>query len=775
MTRKVLTLLGVALLILTCGPSIQKNMIKVTDADELKVAIKNATPGTEIVLANGVWKDAQIKFNAHGTEKQPIILKAETPGRVTLEGQSSLHIGGKYLVVDGLYFKNGYTPSSSVIKFKIDDDNIANHCQVTNIVIDEYVQPNRFTKDHWVEFYGQHNSLDHSYLAGKFNEGPTVRVFLNGNQHIRNYHQITNNHFGPKPRKGGPRAETMQIGDSYTSMTPSYVSVTGNYFERCNGEVEIISSKSNFNEFKDNVFFECEGSLVMRHGNYCLVDGNFFIGDEKSQFNGGIRVINTGHWITNNYFYMLKGDEFRSPLAVMNGIPKSPLNRYNQVTDVVVAHNTWIDCETPWQFSVGANANKKDVLPASEIRSARPIRTILANNIIHNNESDPLPIKTYDEVKGIKFKNNILSNQNSDAAPYKGIDTKALKMEKLSDWLYVPATASQAHLEKSYSGFGFEDIQQDVFDYSRSSVSWIGAITQTASIIKTSFDKKDYGATWFNPDKPVRKPEVLTVSTESGDLAKTISQAQAGDIIELTAGTHAFEFPLVIDKKLTLKSADAKEQAVLVYSGDQDTPALEMHPKANLLIENLTLEGKSKQYAFATLKENMSFGYNLWVEGSEIKGFRNILKAYKGSFADTISFSNTVLRDCANGIELAAETNDKGDYNAEFLNITNCEFYNVRSDVINFYRGGYDESTIGGNLLVEGCYFENCGKREKSKILIKTRGIINVNILNNTFSNNPVKLVALLWGEKNNLHSGNEIKRSGSIRVDKYLKQKLMY
>ena len=88
-------------------------------------------------------------------------------------------------------------------------------------------------------------------------------------------------------------------------MTPSYVKVANNIFEKCNGEVEIISSKSNFNEFRNNVFFESEGSLVMRHGNYCIVDGNLFIGSDESQFIGGIRVINTGHWITNNYFYNL--------------------------------------------------------------------------------------------------------------------------------------------------------------------------------------------------------------------------------------------------------------------------------------------------------------------------------------------------------------------------------------------------------------------------------------------------------------------------------------
>ena len=48
-------------------------------------------------------------------------------------------------------------------------------------------------------------------------------------------------------------------------------------------------------------------------------------------------------------------------------------------------------------------------------------------------------------------------------------------------------------------------------------------------------------------------------------------------------------------------------------------------------------------------------------------------------------------------------------------------------------------------------------------------------IRENTFANNPVELVALLWGEKNNRHAGNTFTRSGKIRVDQYLKQKLVY
>ena len=758
------------LLLISC----QSSRIFVQNHTELKNAIINAEPGDEIVMANGVWQDVRINFSGKGTKGNPIILRAEKPGKVTIEGQSEINIGGEYLTVNGLYFKNGYTPGKSVIRFKIDNENIANHCKVVNCVIENYSQPNRYNPDHWVEFWGRHNQLKNCYLAGKSNQGPTIRVYLTGNENIRNYHQITNNHFGPRPRKGGPRAETMQIGASNTSMTPSHIKVANNFFEKCNGEVEVISSKSNFNEFRNNIFYQCEGSLVMRHGNYCVIDGNIFIGDEKSQFNGGIRVINTGHWITNNYFYMLKGDEFRAPLAIMNGIPKSPLNRYNQVTDAVIAHNTWIDCQSPWQISVGANMNKKDVLPPSEIRSARPRRILIANNVIYNHLTDETPVKKYDKIDGITFKNNLFDTKSSSLMQSDGISAKELKMDKRSDWLYVPSNLNHNDFNTIYSGHGFEDIQKDVFGNSRTDRNTVGAMSKPVSENNVNIDISKYGPNWFTPEKSETQSTIIPVSTE-GEFLTIIAAANHGDIVEFAGGIYNIDKSIVVNKKITLRSKDENSKAQIVYSGVENTPAFQMNPNGNLILDNVTISGKGKQYAFAPLKENMSSVYNLYVNNSQIENFKNILIAYRGSFADTISFSNTKMKDCLNGLELAAETDDKGDYNAEFVNISNCNFETIQSNVINFYRGGYDESTIGGNLLVEGSLFKNCGKREKSKILIKTRGIINVDITNNTFNNNPVKLVALLWGEKNNLHSGNKVNQSGKIRVDQYLKQKLMY
>ena len=231
----------------------------------------------------------------------------------------------------------------------------------------------------------------------------------------------------------------------------------------------------------------------------------------------------------------------------------------------------------------------------------------------------------------------------------------------------------------------------------------------------------------------------------------------------------------MINQPITIRSKNPDNRSSIKYTGKENTPLFEMHPRGELFIEQLKLSSENQQYAFACLKKNMSSLYNLSVLDSEISKFKYVLKAYKESFSDEILFKNTNIRDCQNGIELSEETNDKGDYNVEFLTIDNCQFENVKSNVIDYYRGGYDESTIGGNLKIQNSSFTKCGSKESNGILLNTRGIINVDISNNTFTNNQVKLVALLWGAKNNSHAGNKISNSGKIRVEENIKLKLIY
>ncbi|MFC4722612.1 chondroitinase-B domain-containing protein [Geojedonia litorea] len=767
--KKILFGFSCLIMLMTCQEQTKFKSLKVTNINELNEALKNCKAGDHIILANGIWKDVEIKFYGEGTKDQPIVLKAETPGKVTIEGASSLKLGGEYLEVKGLYFKNGYTPSKSIIQFKISNDTIANHSKITQCVIEEFTQPDRDVTDHWVEFWGRHNELSHCYIAGKSNFGPTIRVFLKGNEHIKNYHQIVNNHFGPRPRKGGPHGETIQIGASDTSMTPSHTIVANNLFDRCNGEVEVISSKSNFNEFRNNVFFESEGSLVLRHGNYATIDGNIFIGNDNSKFIGGIRIINTGHWVTNNYFYKLKGESFRSPIAIMNGIPKSPLNRYNQVTDAVIAYNSFIDCKSPWQFSVGSNVSQSEVLPPSEIRSARPERVVMANNLIYNEVPDEYPIINYDKVDGVTFKNNITTSENKSEVQPEGLVTKAISVNKVSEHLIVPSE----NINDIYAGFEFESISKDIFRTARTSTqNSIGAIVNPVPENTVLIDKSKYGTQWFKAEVSRAEINTFNVSTAE-ELKSKLNEATSGDIILLNSGHYNLNTALPINKEITIASNDKNNKVELIFSSEKT--AFEMHPKGKLILKDVILTGNKAQNAFTTLDKNMSKAYDLKLENVDISNFKSVLEVSKGSFADSITVANSTIKNCDNGFMLNKETNNGGDYNAEFVTINNTYFDNIGGTILDFYRGGYDESTIGGYLKFNENTVTNSGKTQKDQILIKNRGIVNVELSNNTFENNPVKFIAILWGEKGQKPVDNSIKNSGRIEIVQNLELKLMY
>jgi len=438
----------------------------------------------------------------------------------------------------------------------------------------------------------------------------------------------------------------------------------------------------------------------------------------------------------------------------------------------VVAYNTWVNCTSPWQFGVGSNVDQKDVLPPSEIRSETPIRTLVANNVIYNSEGDEMPILRYDSIDGIEFKSNVINNHGVSFYGVDGLDEMEFSISELEENINVPKT-DFSNVEV-YQGFEFDRITKDLLRNSRTGDNSIGAIIGSKAQKPNIMDLAQYGPEWYDPVPIEEDPSTHTVST-SEELIAAVMNAKSGDIIELSADRYEINSSLKINKKLTVQSADALSKSAIYYLGEAETPVFEMNPKGQLTLNAIKLRGDGNNYAFASLRENMSSLYNLKVEDSEISNFDFVLKAYKYSFSDFIKFESIVVKNCNNGIELSGEDDDRGEYNAENLFVVNCRFENVDQNVIDYYRGGYDESTVGGNLMIRGSTFTGCGGKEKNGILINTYGIINVDISENNFSNNNVVLVARLWGAKNNFARANTIKNSGQITTEQNLPLKLMY
>ena len=320
----------------------------VADAAAFDAAAKTAKIGDVIILKNGEWKDARLKLRASGTADVPVTIKAETPGKVVLTGDSRLQIGASFVLVEGLLFQNPTREES--IELRIDSDEVAHECRITQCAVvntlpaDESKKPSRF-----ISIYGREHRVDHCRFEGKTTEGPTMVVWLSNEHKDWGRHRIDHNLFGPRERLGKNGGETIRLGDSNTSMLQAKCTVEHNLFEKCNGEAECISNKSCGNLYRRNTFLEVSGTLTLRHGNGCRVEENAFLGNHAKGC-GGIRIIGEDHVVSGNYLEALDGDDERSAICFMAGIPNSPANGYFQVKNARLEKNIVVDCKMPFVF-----------------------------------------------------------------------------------------------------------------------------------------------------------------------------------------------------------------------------------------------------------------------------------------------------------------------------------------------------------------------------------------------------------------------------------------
>ncbi|MEM7278368.1 MAG: polysaccharide lyase 6 family protein, partial [Pseudomonadota bacterium] len=594
-----LTALLITMFFLAACVSTPETLALVKTQDEFRAAVKAAKPGDTITMANGVWRDFEMLFTGEGTTEQPITLTAETKGKVIISGVSNLRIAGEHLVVKGLVFRDGYTPTNEVISFRRSKEHLANHSRVTEVVIDHFNNPERFERDFWVMIYGRHNRFDHNHIEGKSNAGVTMAVRLNTEASQNNHHRIDHNYFGPRPTLGSNGGETLRIGTSHYSLTSSHTSVENNYFDRCNGEVEIISSKSGNNVFRGNVFFESQGTLTLRHGNDNLIENNVFFGNGVDH-TGGIRLINKRQTIRNNYMYGLKGYRFGGGLVVMNGVPNSPINRYHQVEDSVVENNTIIDSDHV-EFAAGSDAE----------RSAVPITTSFSNNLIAH--SKPTDVITFhDDVSGINFEGNIVSGVTS-VPKTDGLTESTVTLKKSANGLFYPGDDIKAGIKPGLK----------VLDRDATGVSWYP---------KPGYEGRfDTGATY-------------KIKPGQDTLATAIAAAKAGDVIELAAGDYVSTRIILIDKPISIRGSDKQDdRSNLSFSR---TTLFEIRDGGSLKLEHLNIDGSAAPDAYdnsaiRTSRYSMLSNYQVLLNDVNVSNLNtnhsfNFLKVSKHTFASKI-------------------------------------------------------------------------------------------------------------------------------------------
>ncbi len=715
-----------------CHTGFSKTII-VKNSDELTAANKNAAPGDIVILQNGNWENISIKLNCKGTKENPIIFKAETAGKVIITGKSGLKIGGEYIIVDGLYFTNGYSGGEPVITFRSSKDQLANNCRVTNCVINDFNNPKRMDDNNWVTFYGKNNRLDHCSFKDKKNMGVLLAVILDDERSRENYHSIDYNYFGRRPVLGSNGGEIIRVGVSQHCQFNSNTKINNNLFEYCDGETEIVSIKSCSNIIQDNIFKESQGSLVLRHGDNNIVLGNLFLGNDKVA-TGGVRVINKGQVVRNNVFYKCRGTNFKSPLAVMNGIPNSPAHRYVQVTDAEIKNNIFYEC-SPLSFGEGSDAE----------RSLPPDNVVFINNNFYNSR-DSIVYTTSDAITGIRFENNKVSS--------------AVKQKLNSGFEKVILSAKNPATTKT--------VADPIF----TSINMIPVVLKEVTI--------STGATWFPKNEPTKKTKALTVACATADEIYKQLERKEPVIIRLTGKEYSLTKPFLISKSVQV-IGDTKK--VIRFNTYNQLSVFAIAGNGELSLSNLNIDGSNvKASAFISNDSNgQSNHYNLAVRNCKFEGFNNewgcqdIFFAYKSMIADSVVFRNNSFTNIQSKIfTMDSETDNKGYYAAEKIIISQNLFSSITGTLLNLYRGGNDESTLGPNLTFTNNKITEFATKSNSPLITLT-GVQQSNISSNSFTKcNPAGTVILYKDvvRAHHIFSKNKIEQSGTIEKNQFVTEK---
>lgn len=441
---------------------------KVSSAEQVQHELARAKAGDVLIMTDGEWKDQQIQFKASGSDNKPITLRAQTPGKVILTGESSIAVEGEHLVIDGVFLNR------STGKTEGTGDGIAvhgDHNRITNstIIDGKY----KF----FVHLYGSDNRVDHCYLAGKTTEQPTFQIEVEEKR--ANHDHVDHNHFGPRPPLGKNGGETMRVGYSGQSMWSSAALVEQNLYDRCDGEIEIISSKSCDNVYRNNTFLNCSGMLTLRHGNRATVEGNFFIGNHKKG-SGGIRVIGEDHVIQNNYIEAVTNGAF----WITAGIPDSPLVGYFRAQRCLIAFNTIVDSKGPYvQLDAGMGTSN---------RSLMPLNITFANNLFSLAKDQPL--LTGKEDPTYQWTGNMVSG--GAAIDHPGIRGVDVKLERGGEIL---RPLKDSPVRGAAEG-NFEKVKTDIDGQKRDGKLDVGCDQISDDpVINRPLKAEDVGPAWMNP------------------------------------------------------------------------------------------------------------------------------------------------------------------------------------------------------------------------------------------------------------------------------------
>ena len=349
--------------------------ITVSSITGLQNAINQATAGDVIIMKTGVYTTTEdIKVDKAGTDKQPILITAEQIGSVEITGAGGFNIASPaaWIIIKGFKFTHAASKAKT--------GNGTSFCRWTRNIfetpgIGEYLT-----------IGGSDHQIDYNTFQNKTTLGRFIAIRGSGKQ-IAERLWIHHNYFNGHTPQVGNGAEAFQFGLSGFSLSSSNSIVEYNLFEKCAGENELLSVKASAVTVRYNTVRNCPAQMTLRHGNHCLVYGNYFINTP------GLRFFGDDHFIFSNYF-----ENCKPAVTIGNGGAEvadgAPLTSHDRPDRIVLAFNTLIN-------------NQENILQTPRTNGLGATYVTIANNII---QGGPEAAKISGPAKEWQWMNNIIFN-----------------------------------------------------------------------------------------------------------------------------------------------------------------------------------------------------------------------------------------------------------------------------------------------------------------------------------------------------------------------------
>jgi poly(beta-D-mannuronate) lyase len=250
-------------------------------------------------------------------------------------------------------------------------------------------------------------------------------------------------------------------------------------------------------------------------------------------------------------------------------------------------------------------------------------------------------------------------------------------------------------------------------------------------------------------------------------------------VIKLTGKEYTLDRPFVITN--TIRFTSDKKKNILINTSNMQSVFI-IGGNGNLSLHNMNINGNAVKatHFISNDSSGSSAHYNLNITNCSINDFskengcQNLVYAYKYMVADSLVISNnTFLNNNCNTIMMVEEKDDKGYYNAEKIVIRHNSFTDENGTLLNIYRGGNDESTLGPALVFSHNKIINCNTPDFIPLITLT-GVQQSALFSNEFTGSNKTGILLRYHDTvraAHLLERNIMNNSGRIEENSFVKQ----